>query len=278
MKAPFATAAVVLSALAAAPAAAAPTERAVVHPEWAAHFRAERIAPQDAAMVVYDEKKATWHRFAPERCATRHRPASTFKIFNTMAGFESGVIRDVHFALRWDGERRWVEDWNQDLDLAKAFRVSAVWFFQEIARRVGQERMQHYLTRERYGNAVMTGGIDQFWLTGGIAISPDEQVAFLRKLRHRKLGFPEQAQRVTRAIMANHVAKNGAVFGKTGWVQRSAPGPEVGWWVGFVESPAGDAHYFALKIATEDPRVDMGPVRKKVANRILATFGLPPAH
>lgn len=261
----------------AAPAAAAPAERAVVHPEWAAHFRAERVAPDDGAMVVYDEAKATWHRFGPARCAARHRPASTFKIFNTMAGVEAGVVPDASFALKWDGKKRWVDDWNQDLDLAKAFKVSAVWFYQEIARRVGPERMQAYLTRERYGNADMRGGIDQFWLTGAIAISPDEQVAFLRKLRHEELGFPAKAQRLVKAIMVNHSSDAGTVYGKTGWVAADAPGPEVGWWVGFVETKAG-AHYFALKIATEDEKVDMMPVRKRIANRVMASLGLPPAR
>ncbi len=261
-----------------APAVAHPAPaRAVSHPEWAAHFRAEGVAPADGAIVVYDERRATWHRFAPARCAERHRPASTFKIFNTMAGVEAGVVPDATFALKWDGKRRMIEDWNQDLDLAKAFRVSAVWFYQAIARGVGADRMRTYLARERYGNADMRGGLDAFWLTGALAISPDEQVAFLRRLRHEQLGFPVRAQRLVKSIMVNAHTDAGTVYGKTGWVQRSAPGPEVGWWVGFVETPRG-AHDFALKIATHDPKIAMGPVRKRIANRVMASLELPAAR
>lgn len=270
-----ATLAAALSLALAAPAAAA--ERAATHPEWAAHFRAERVSPADGAMVVYDEAGATWHRFAPKACATRHLPASTFKIFNTMAGHEAGVYRDETYFQRWDGQRRMIQAWNQDLDLAKAFRFSAVWFFQTIAREVGERRMAAYLKREGYGNADLRGGLDRFWLDGKLAISPDEQVAFLRRLRHERLGFPVAGQRLVKRLMENNKTARGTVYGKTGWVQRDAPGPEVGWWVGFVETKAG-AHYFALKIATEDPHLDLGPVRKRVANRILGTFGLPAAE
>ncbi len=55
---------------------------------------------------------------------------------------------------------------------------SVVWFYQEVARRIGAERMQAHLDALGYGNRDISGGIDKFWLTGGLRISPHEQIDF----------------------------------------------------------------------------------------------------
>ncbi|MGH8726962.1 MAG: penicillin-binding transpeptidase domain-containing protein [Burkholderiales bacterium] len=44
---------------------------------------------------------------------------------------------------------------------------SVVWYYQELARRIGRERLQAYVDRFEYGNQNISGRIDQFWLTGG---------------------------------------------------------------------------------------------------------------
>ena len=40
--------------------------------------------------------------------------------------------------MKWDVEKRMYDMWNQDLDLTNAFKYSAVWFYQELARRIGE--------------------------------------------------------------------------------------------------------------------------------------------
>lgn len=250
--------------------------QAAIHPEWGPHFQAEGIAPSDGAVVLYDEAKDTWHRFNPEQCATAFVPASTFKIFNTMAAYEAGVARDASFSLPWDGQVRRIPDWNQDMDLTRAFQVSAVWFYQEIARRVGPRKMQTYLTREGYGNANMGGGLTQFWLDGKLRISPDQQITFLQRLRHDRLGFPKEAQALARAVMVNAKTPEGTVFGKTG-MQERLEGQNIGWWVGYVDTPKG-SWYFALNIATRDSDAPLMTSRKRIMNRVLTEFGLPNAR
>lgn len=44
-----------------------------------------------------------------------------------------------------------------------------------LARRIGPVRMQHYVDAAEYGNRDLSGGLDQFWLTGNLRISPREQ-------------------------------------------------------------------------------------------------------
>ena len=63
-----------------------------------------------------------------------------------------------------------------------AFQNSVVWYYQEVARRVGPEEMQHYLDAAGYGNRKVGSQVDLFWLDGTLRISADEQVEFLKQL------------------------------------------------------------------------------------------------
>jgi beta-lactamase class D len=64
--------------------------------------------------------------------------------------------------IPWDGTIHEFESWNQDHTLRSAIRDSVVWYYQELARRVGDEQMQHYVAAVEYGNQDISGGIDLF--------------------------------------------------------------------------------------------------------------------
>ncbi len=88
---------------------------------------------------------------------------------------------------------RFYNKWNEDLDMVSAFKYSAVWFYQELARRIGEAQMQHYVTLNHYGNENISGGIDRFWLDGEVRISADEQIELLKKLYLRQVRiFPKK--------------------------------------------------------------------------------------
>src|SRR4029079_15184813 len=101
----------------------------------------------------------------------------------------------------WDGVKRGIEAWNKDHTLRSEIAVSAVPVYQEIARRIGQERMQKYVDLFDYGNRDIGGGIDQFWLTGNLRIDPVEQIDFVDRLRRGALPVAKGRQDVTRAIL-----------------------------------------------------------------------------
>ena len=65
------------------------------------------------------------------------QPASTFKIVNSLIGLQTGKITNDSMVIKWDGIKRWNLDWNKDLTMYQAFRVSAVPYYQEVARRIG---------------------------------------------------------------------------------------------------------------------------------------------
>ena len=72
------------------------------------------------------------------------------------------------FALECDGaapeEGFWADHWSQDHTLASAMSGSVVWFYRELARRIGPDRMEGYLERFQYGNATVGDEPDWFWL------------------------------------------------------------------------------------------------------------------
>ena len=114
-------------------------------------------------------------------------PASTFKIPNSIIALETGVVEDPDKdVFKWDGVTRAIEPWNKDHTLRSAIAVSAVPVYQEIARRIGAERMQKYLDLFDYGNRDIGGGIDQFWLTGNLRIDPDPADRFRRPAAPRR--------------------------------------------------------------------------------------------
>ena len=73
--------------------------------------------------------------------------------------------------------------------------------YQEIARRIGAERMQKYVDLLDYGNRNIGGGIDQFWLTGDMRIDPMQQVDFLDRLRRGVLPVSKRSQDLVRDIL-----------------------------------------------------------------------------
>lgn len=173
------------------------------------------------------------HRSGP--CATRFTPCSTFKVPLALMGFDAGILTDAHHpAWNYDPKRdaahRAVERARTDPMRWEA--ESVVWYSQELTRRLGMQRFQAYVDRFGYGNRDLSGGLTRAWLGSSLAISPDEQVAFLRQmLAHRLVSARAHAQ--AEAILPKFAGSGGwAVQGKTG-SGALADGSLLGWFVGW---------------------------------------------
>jgi beta-lactamase class D len=123
------------------------------------------------------------------RAGKRFSPASTFKIPHSLIALEERAIRDERDTLRWDGVRRAIPAWNRDQTLASAFTASCVWYYQEIARRVGMEKERAYLKALSYGNQSAGDALEMFWLDGSLQVSALEQIHFLRGVVRRTFPF-----------------------------------------------------------------------------------------
>lgn len=193
-------------------------------------------------------------------------PASTFKIPNSVIALETGVVADPDKdVFKWDGVTRSIKEWNKDHTLRTAIAASAVPVYQEIARRIGAERMKNYLDAFEYGNRDIGGGIDRFWLTGDLRISPMQQIAFVDKLRRGTLPVSKRAQELTRDILPVTKVGESIIHAKTGLIgvdDRTATDgikTSVGWLVGWAQKSSAQT-VFALNLDIREP--------KHIANRI----------
>jgi beta-lactamase class D len=279
---PRASAAFALLALAACagPKPPAPPPRApkaeVV--DLSAHLRG-----LEGTFVLYDRNADRYVRHDPARAAERFSPCSTFKIPNSLIALDTGVATGADFSLPWDRERDppqpwWDElglDWKRDHTLASAFRASVVWFYQELARRIGAKRMASYLARFDYGNRDISGGIDEFWLTGGLAISADEQVEFLRRFYDERLGVSHRATEVVKQILVLERGEGYTLCAKTGSGAKEG-GPMLGWLVGYVEA-GDDVRFFAFNVSGDDATA-VRAARIDAAKAILRDLGALPSN
>lgn len=226
----------------------------------------------EGCFLLYDLNNDSLLSYNPDRCSQRFIPASTFKIFNSLAALETGAVKNEFEVIKWDSVKRFYDMWNQDLDMKRAFRFSAVWFYQELARRIGEEKMQKFISENHYGNENISGGIDRFWLDGDLRISPNEQLEFLKKLYSDSLTFSKHTQDVVKQVMLYEEDDNYKIRAKTGWGIRFED--NVGWFVGWVEKN-DNVYFFVNNCETREPG-DGYPARIEITKKILSVLGILP--
>jgi len=206
-----------------------------------------------------------------ERSGQAMLPASTFKVCNSLIALETGVVGDPDKdVFKWDGVTRSIPGWNRDHTLRSAIAASVVPVYQEIARRIGPERMQKYVDLLDYGNRDIGGGIDQFWLTGKLRIDPVQQIDFLDRLRRGVLPISKRSQDLVRDILPVTKAGDAIIRAKTGLIGAEAGKLPIGWLVGWAEK--GETRtIFALNMDCPEERHLAD--RMKVAQQCLADIG-----
>ena len=198
-------------------------------------------------------------------------PASTFKIPNSLIALETGVVGDPDKDIfKWDGVVRSIEAWNRDHTMRSAIAASAVPVYQEIARRIGAERMQKYVDLFEYGNRDIGGGIDQFWLTGNLRIDPIQQIDFVDRLRRGVLPVSKRSQELVRDILSVTKSGDAVIHAKTGLLGAEVGKPSLGWLVGWAEKGTART-VFALNLDIREPRHVAD--RMKLAQQCLTDIG-----
>lgn len=204
-------------------------------------------------------------------------PASTFKIVNSLIGLQTGVITNDSMIIKWDGVRRNVEAWNKDLSMYEAFRVSAVPYYQEIARRIGKDRMEYWMDTIGYGAGKddtvfrIRTGIDTFWLDNTLKISPGEQLGLMKLLYFNQLPFFKPYQETVKKAMLFENETTYRLSYKTGW-GRNEKGNHLAWIVGWIEEN-NHPYFFTLNFESPDPTADIPAIRMKILKGILTQLG-----
>lgn len=195
--------------------------------------------------VLFDVASDTMFVWNGERAKQRFIPASTFKIANTIIGLEFGAVESVDEVLPYGGKPQQFSQWERDMSLRDAIKASNVAIYQELARRIGIDRMREGVKKLGYGNREIGNVVDRFWLDGPLTISAIEQTEFLGRLVNGDLSVNSSALRGTIEITPQEETRDYRVRGKTGWVFDAKP--QIGWWVGWVEREK-KIYPFALNI------------------------------
>ena len=259
------------------------------HKEWAKYY--ENYGIKNACFIMRDNNHESIHYYNKERSIQRFLPASTFKIFNSLVALETAVAPDDQLVIKWDSVVRNRPELNKDMTMHEAFKVSSLPYYQEIARRIGPAKMQHYLDTVKYGNMTMAGKIDDFWVNNSLQISADEQAGFVKRLYFSELPFSERSQRIVKTMMLQEQTPEYNLYYKTG--TGKIDDKYIYWIVGFSEKiehmkePKGSMnksdfryypYFFAqnFEIPVADSTKDWFKIRLDVLHEVLKDYGAIP--
>jgi len=164
-------------------------------------------------------------------------------------------------------------EWNKDLTMYDAFRVSAVPYFQEVSRRIGKDTMQHWLDSLSYGTKKIRTRVDTFWLDNSLKISPDEALGLVKRLYFNQLPFFKVNQETVKRAMIFEQNTAYTLAYKAGWngwdpVHQK----QIGWVAGWVEENK-QPRFFVLNLESKDPKFDMPAVQMRILKSILQQLG-----
>lgn len=230
---------------------------------------------RDAVFVLAEVGKDGMYVSNAAKGDERRAPCSTFKIWNSLIGLETGVVTDPDALFwKWDGKHRFLPEWSRDQTLRSAIKTSCVPAFQAFARKIGRKRMQRWIDVLGYGDRDISAGVDVFWLPDPpkrktILISPVEQVRLLSKLLEGKLPISSRSFKILSDITTLATTSRGVLHGKTG-TELGKKGKNVGWFVGWVEHD-GKKYAFACVLKG---RGVMGADARELVKQALVRAGL----
>lgn len=198
-------------------------------------------------------------------------PAASFNIVSALIGLQTGIISSDSMMIPWDGVQREVSEWNHDLTMYEALRISAVPYFQEVARRLGKDTLQHWLDLLGYGTKKITTPADSFWLDHSLKITPDEQLGLMKKLYFGQLPFHKHNQETVKRAMLMEDNANyrlGYISARGG----NEDGHRIGWMAGWIEENR-HPYFFVLNTQSADSGIDLVNRQLTMLKDILRYFG-----
>ncbi len=232
------------------------TEREIVVPEFQTIIDSAHV---NGAILIYDFEGDKYYSNNFGWTKKGNLPASTFKIANSIIALETGIVENDSTLFEWNGEKRRLINWEQDLIFRDAFHYSCVPCYQKIARKIGVKKMTEYLNQLEYGNMkVDSTNIDLFWLEGESRINQFQQIDFLKRFYQSELPISERTEAIMKKLMVIEENDEYKLSGKTGWSIRNKN--NNGWFVGYIES-RNKAYFFATNVEPKEQfNMDLFPV------------------
>lgn len=202
-------------------------------------------------------------------------PASTFKIVNSLIGLETRQVKDSAAVITWDSVSRGRPECDRNMSMNDAFRISCPPWYQQLARRIGKDTMQHWLDTlgygQRYNKFAIADNLDTFWLDNSAKVTADEQLGLVKRLYFDQLPFTKRSQRIVREMMLWEDNSNYQLSYKTGW-GTTEKGNALAWVIGWVEENK-HPYFFVLQIESPDKNADMAAIRMKMLKDMLKKLG-----
>ncbi|WP_230659087.1 class D beta-lactamase [Psychrobacter sp. I-STPA10] len=226
-------------------------------------------AKTNGVITIYDGNHYASYGNNVARANTYYVPASTFKMLNAVIGIESGLT-NPNEVFKWNGEKRPLKAWEKDLTLTEAIKVSAVPVYQQLARRIGLEKMRLEVERIGFGNSNIGNKVDDFWLVGPLEITPKQEAEFAFRLANKELPVSYQTQKQVNEMLFDDVINGSRIYGKTGLAINTEP--KIGWFTGWVVKPNNQVISFSLNMdMTQDIAFSK---RKEIAYESLKQLGI----
>jgi beta-lactamase class D len=229
------------------------------------------------SIVIFDKNNQHWILSDTISIMSESLPASTFKIINLLIALETKTIKDENEIVKRVDKTDTLKygyrpEIYHDMSVKEAFQVSAGWVFIELAKKIGKENYKKYLTACNYGNLNLSEKNDDFWNFGNFAISPINQVEFIKNLYEEKSPFSRRNIEIVKRVMITEEADNFIIRAKTGWTRDK--GINTGWWVGYLEAN-NNTYFFATRLLQnrKNNRDDFGSCRKEITKKIFSDLG-----
>lgn len=254
------------------------TAETTVEINWQEYFN-----DVNGTAVFYYPEADTYAVYQKELSEKRSSPCSTFKIFSTYVGLDTGVIQRDDSVRKWNGTAYWYEPWNRDMGLPNAFRQSCVWYYRQVIDDIGQPVMQAYIDEMNYGNrdisdwqGDLNGGepladLKGFWLESSLKISPKEQVQVLRRIMEDPAKGEIADTLKLLMLTRDDAATSLKVYGKTGFGRVDGKNADA-WFVGLYETN-GKTVYFAVRLDDLDNPKATSDKAREIALSIISDRG-----
>lgn len=226
------------------------------------------------SILIYDLKDDKFYSNNFNWAKKGNLPASTYKIPNTIIALETGVVQNDSTLFKWNGKERRLKIWEQDMIFKDAFHYSCVPCYQEVARKIGVNRMNKYLDKLDYGKMkVDSTNIDLFWLEGESQINQYQQIEFLKRFYNSELPISKRTETIMKRMIVIEEDETYKLSGKTGWSIRD--GNNNGWFVGFVEIKE-NTYFFATNVEpNQNFNMDLFPmIRKELTFKALKQLNI----
>lgn len=245
-----------------------------IHNEFKTYF--DNCGVQ-GSIVIFDNKNQQWILSDTTDIKSESLPASTFKIINLLIALETKIIKDENEMVKWVGETDTLKYGNRpeiyhDMSVKEAFEVSAGWVFIELAKKIGKENYRKYLKASNYGNQNLSENNVDFWNFGAFAITPINQVEFIKNLYEEKLPFSKRNIEIVKKVMITEQTDDYTIRAKTGWTREN--NINTGWWIGYLETK-NNTYFFATRLLQDrkDNRDDFGSCRKEITKKVFYDLG-----